>query len=104
MQTNVWSLENIDRNVIYFWPFKDCGKIFIKAKNYNTTWTVKKTEFTVSNQQMEEPSSQVMTTLLNLKGLKKERDFYFSKLRDIEILCVDVLDNIWQYMMSKKKK
>jgi microtubule-associated protein, RP/EB family len=40
----------------------------------------------VSNQQMEELSNQVMDMRLNLEGLEKERDFYFSKLRDIEIL------------------
>ncbi|XP_073848962.1 microtubule-associated protein RP/EB family member 1 isoform X1 [Musca autumnalis] len=41
----------------------------------------------VTNQQIEELSSQVMDMRLNLEGLEKERDFYFSKLRDIEILC-----------------
>lgn len=41
----------------------------------------------VSNQQIEELSSQLMDMRLNLEGLEKERDFYFSKLRDIEILC-----------------
>lgn len=54
---------------------------------------IKKTEATgnnqVSNQQIEELSSQIMDMRLNLEGLEKERDFYFSKLRDIEILCQD---------------
>ncbi|CAO1372710.1 unnamed protein product [Diamesa serratosioi] len=40
-----------------------------------------------TNQQLEEMSNQVIDMRLNLEGLEKERDFYFSKLRDIEILC-----------------
>lgn len=40
----------------------------------------------VSGHQIEELSNQVMDMKLNLEGLEKERDFYFSKLRDIEIL------------------
>lgn len=40
----------------------------------------------VSSHQIEELSNQVMDMKLNLEGLEKERDFYFSKLRDIEIL------------------
>lgn len=41
----------------------------------------------VSNAQVEELTTQVMDMRLHLEGLEKERDFYFSKLRDIEILC-----------------
>lgn len=41
----------------------------------------------VTNQQVEELTTQVMDMRLHLEGLEKERDFYFSKLRDIEILC-----------------
>lgn len=40
----------------------------------------------VSNHQIDDLSNQVMDMKLNLEGLEKERDFYFSKLRDIEIL------------------
>lgn len=40
-----------------------------------------------SNQAIDELSNQLMDMRLNLEGLEKERDFYFSKLRDIEILC-----------------
>jgi microtubule-associated protein, RP/EB family len=46
----------------------------------------------VSNQQVEELTNQVMDMRLNLEGLEKERDFYFSKLRDIEILCQEAED------------
>ncbi|XP_017839430.1 microtubule-associated protein RP/EB family member 1 isoform X6 [Drosophila busckii] len=45
-----------------------------------------------SNQQVEELSNQLMDMRLNLEGLEKERDFYFSKLRDIEILCQEADD------------
>lgn len=41
----------------------------------------------VTNQAIEDLSNQLMDMRLNLEGLEKERDFYFSKLRDIEILC-----------------
>lgn len=47
----------------------------------------------VSNQQVEELSNQVIDMRLNLEGLEKERDFYFSKLRDIEILCQEAEDS-----------
>lgn len=49
----------------------------------------------VTNQQIEDLTNQVMDMRLNLEGLEKERDFYFSKLRDIEILCqeADESDN-----------
>lgn len=46
-----------------------------------------KTGSNVNNQAIEELSNQLMDMRLNLEGLEKERDFYFSKLRDIEILC-----------------
>ncbi|KAH8390028.1 hypothetical protein KR200_005649 [Drosophila serrata] len=77
------------------------------------TGTVKKNDSgsSVSNQQIEEMSNQVsdddekikktyannieyqvMEMRINLEGLEKERDFYFSKLRDIEILCQEADD------------
>ena len=32
-------------------------------------------------------SSQMGTLKLALEGVEKERDFYFSKLREVELLC-----------------
>eukprot|EP00099_Drosophila_melanogaster_P008044 NP_001260734.1 Eb1, isoform G [Drosophila melanogaster] len=60
----------------------------------NSTGTVKKNDVSnsVNNQQIEEMSNQVMDMRINLEGLEKERDFYFSKLRDIEILCQEADD------------
>ena len=39
---------------------------------------------------IEDLNSQVMEMKLTLEGMEKERDFYFGKLRDIELLCQDV--------------
>jgi len=38
------------------------------------------------NAQIDDMTNQITDLKLNLEGLEKERDFYFSKLRDIEIL------------------
>merc|ERR1719411_59247 len=37
--------------------------------------------------QVEELNSQIMEMKLTVEGLEKERDFYFAKLRDVEVLC-----------------
>ncbi|XP_046425843.1 microtubule-associated protein RP/EB family member 3 isoform X5 [Neodiprion virginianus] len=38
---------------------------------------------------IEELSAQLMELKLTVDGLEKERDFYFGKLRDIEVMCQD---------------
>ncbi|XP_076763067.1 microtubule-associated protein RP/EB family member 1 isoform X1 [Xylocopa sonorina] len=38
---------------------------------------------------IEELSTQLMELKMSLEGLEKERDFYFGKLRDIEVVCQD---------------
>jgi len=40
-----------------------------------------------NSSQIEELSAQLAETKLSLEGLEKERDFYFGKLRDIEVFC-----------------
>ncbi|EFX69614.1 hypothetical protein DAPPUDRAFT_62015 [Daphnia pulex] len=39
---------------------------------------------------IEELNSSIMEMKLTLEGMEKERDFYFGKLRDIELLCQDI--------------
>lgn len=57
------------------------------AVNVNTSKS--SSQNSVTNQQIEELTAQMTDMRLNFEGLEKERDFYFSKLRDIEILCQD---------------
>jgi RP/EB family microtubule-associated protein len=41
----------------------------------------------VNNRKVQELEAQVNEMKLTVEGLEKERDFYFGKLRDIEVLC-----------------
>lgn len=41
----------------------------------------------MNNSQIEELTAQLADSKLSLEGLEKERDFYFGKLRDIEVYC-----------------
>uniref|UniRef100_A0A1B0G0Z3 EB1 C-terminal domain-containing protein n=1 Tax=Glossina morsitans morsitans TaxID=37546 RepID=A0A1B0G0Z3_GLOMM len=45
---------------------------------------------TAANQRIDELSIQIMCMRLNLEGLEKERDLYFSRLLDIKIFCKEV--------------
>ncbi|XP_077991269.1 microtubule-associated protein RP/EB family member 3-like isoform X2 [Glandiceps talaboti] len=50
-------------------------------KAMSTTSTV------TNNNQVAELNQQLLEVKLTVDGLEKERDFYFSKLREIEIIC-----------------
>lgn len=41
---------------------------------------------------IEELNNQLLELKVSLEGLEKERDFYFGKLRDIEVMCQEVAD------------
>ncbi|KRF98563.1 uncharacterized protein Dwil_GK22141, isoform D [Drosophila willistoni] len=69
--------------------------------NHHTGAVKKNDSNAASNQQIEELSNQVMDMRLNLEGLEKERDFYFSKLRDIEILCQEADDGETHPLIQK---
>jgi len=42
---------------------------------------------TATQQQVDELTTQVLDMKSTVEGLEKERDFYFGKLRDVEVMC-----------------
>merc|ERR1712106_508716 len=44
-------------------------------------------------QQMEELTAEVLEMRLVVEGMEKERDFYFGKLRDIEVIVQESADS-----------
>merc|ERR1719378_1723178 len=40
-----------------------------------------------AHSQIEDLNTQILEMKLTIEGLEKERDFYFGKLRDVEVLC-----------------
>ncbi|XP_018328464.1 microtubule-associated protein RP/EB family member 1 isoform X3 [Agrilus planipennis] len=42
---------------------------------------------------IEELSNQILELKMSVEGLEKERDFYFGKLRDIEVMCQENDEN-----------
>jgi len=40
-----------------------------------------------AQQQVEDLTTQILEMKLTVEGLEKERDFYFGKLRDVEVMC-----------------
>jgi len=53
--------------------------------------------------QVEDLNTQIMDMKLTIEGLEKERDFYFGKLRDVEVLCQENenVEGIESQMMKK---
>ena len=46
-----------------------------------------------SSEKVDQLNCQVVELKLSIDGLEKERDFYFSKLRDIELMVQEAADN-----------
>jgi len=68
-------------------PSKPAARTVSKAAPTRPTPKVGGIGNRVDAGKMEELTSQIMDLKMTVDGLEKERDFYFGKLRDIEVLC-----------------
>lgn len=59
----------------------------LSSTSHQNSNTGSNTRFSNDAQKIEELSTQLANTKLTVDGLEKERDFYFGKLRDIELVC-----------------
>ena len=63
------------------------------AKGNETSIRANSQSNTPSRGELNRLTGKVEELTLNIEGLEKERDFYFSKLRDIEIRCQESSHN-----------
>ncbi|XP_078069160.1 microtubule-associated protein RP/EB family member 3-like isoform X2 [Mustelus asterias] len=67
----------------------DAQIIELNQQGYNVMSKVaqSRSHLLIKIKQLSQPSVNLMELKLTVDGLEKERDFYFSKLRDIELIC-----------------
>ncbi|XP_031838448.1 microtubule-associated protein RP/EB family member 1 isoform X3 [Nomia melanderi] len=70
-------------------PTKPTARIVNKVPAHRTPVKTGTVGNRGDNGKVEELSAQLMELKMSLEGLEKERDFYFGKLRDIEVMCQD---------------
>lgn len=66
--------------------------LYVVVPKVNTVRPVPKTTSGIPGNKgdsgkVEELTAQIMDLKMSVEGLEKERDFYFGKLRDIEVMC-----------------
>ena len=59
------------------------------ASSFESRNVTKAKQSTVDSKRLKELEEKNTSLKLNVDSLEQERDFYFAKLRDIEILCAD---------------
>ncbi|XP_066600713.1 microtubule-associated protein RP/EB family member 1 isoform X1 [Prorops nasuta] len=74
--TKVTELKLLEKNINKVQPYRPATKTGNVVSRGDTG-------------KLEELSSQIMELKMSVEGLEKERDFYFGKLRDIEVICQD---------------
>lgn len=63
------------------------AKRTVAPKSISSTTTKAPSKPSVNQQEIDNLTTEMSELRTNVEGLEKERDFYFGKLRDIEVLC-----------------